>query len=79
MVNEKEIIKATAKGSNTASGSKGKEVIRTPELAVEKELENLKNKVAERGENEIPDFEDFKEKYTTIKATYKNILETEII
>ena len=79
MVNEKEIIKATAEGSNTASESKGKKVIRTPELAVEKELLNLKNKVAERGENEIPDFEDFKEKYTTIKATYKNISKTEII
>jgi len=80
--NEKEKnlnLNPTAEGSNTAANRNRNAVIRTAELAVERELENLKNKVVERGENEIPDWEDFKEKHAIIKATYKNISEIEII
>jgi len=59
-----------AEGSNATSGSKGKEVIRTPELAVEKELLNLKNKVAEKGNNES--FLEFENINKEIREKYQN-------
>jgi len=49
-----------AEGSNTAANRNRNAVIRTTELETEKELSNLKNKVAEKGKNES--FLDFEKK-----------------
>ena len=70
MVDEIINLNPQAEGSNTAANRNRNAVIRTPELAVERELENLKNKVAEKGNNES--FLEFEKKSERIKEVFKN-------
>jgi hypothetical protein len=61
---------ASSSRTNNPEISNSGEIIRTSELAVEKEILNLKNKVAEKGKNES--FLEFEKKNEEIKKIYKN-------
>jgi hypothetical protein len=70
MVDEIINLNPQAEGSNAAANRNRNAVIRTEELAVERELENLKNKVAEKGNNES--FLEFDQVNKRLKENYKN-------
>jgi hypothetical protein len=63
---------ASSSRTNNPEISNSGEIIRTSELAVEKEILNLKNKVAEKGKNES--FLEFEKKNEMIKNKYKNAI-----